>query len=190
MGSTMLFDSLTVMFISVTSTSISEGISWALIYSQPQYQKLKAQIERTHKTLEKSKREVGIDAGGKRVARKQQKLEAELRKELRDLNAMKFRATFFLMFSMVAIFAVMNSIFEGVVVAKLPFEPFPLLRNVTHQGLLGDDSTDCAMTFMLMISAAAVRPNIQKILGFNLPRGINQMGMIQMPNDTVDMKES
>lgn len=39
----------------------------------------------------------------------------------------------------------MSSKYEGVVVAKIPFEPFPFVRPISHRGLSGDNFTDCSM---------------------------------------------
>lgn len=35
--------------------------------------------------------------------------------------------------------------FAGIVVAKLPFVPFPLVQKVSHRLLEGDDPTDCSV---------------------------------------------
>ncbi len=37
------------------------------------------------------------------------------------------------------------SSYDGVVVAKLPFTPFALIRGMLHGRLRGTDYTDCAM---------------------------------------------
>ena len=43
------------------------------------------------------------------------------------------------------LFEPMIARYSGVVVAKLPFVPFSLVRNFLHFGLRGTDYTDCAM---------------------------------------------
>lgn len=35
--------------------------------------------------------------------------------------------------------------FAGVVVAKLPFEPFSLVQKISHRQLEGEDPTDCSV---------------------------------------------
>jgi hypothetical protein len=35
--------------------------------------------------------------------------------------------------------------YNGVVVAKLPFEPWPFFQKITHRGLSGSNSTDAAL---------------------------------------------
>uniref|UniRef100_A0A7S2UZE6 Calcium load-activated calcium channel n=1 Tax=Fibrocapsa japonica TaxID=94617 RepID=A0A7S2UZE6_9STRA len=181
----MTSDSLKICCISIASTLLAEGLSWILIYSKPNYKKLRAQIEKNVKALSKKKREV-VPPGEqqqRRHEKKIQKMESDMRQISRDLSLIKFKSMFFLSFSMIALYAVLRSIFDGLVVAKLPFEPIPLLRKITHQSLPGDDFTDCSMTFLFIICSLGIRSNIQKMLGVGLPRGATGYGMFDMPKD-------
>ncbi|CAF4542582.1 unnamed protein product, partial [Rotaria magnacalcarata] len=47
-------------------------------------------------------------------------------------------------FTFMALLGMFNSIFEGRVVAKLPFEPILWIRGLSHRNLSGDDFTDCS----------------------------------------------
>lgn len=55
--------------------------------------------------------------------------------------------------------------YSGVVVAKLPFEPFSLLQNITHRGINDDDYTNCSYIFIYILSTLIFRANIQKLFG-------------------------
>ena len=55
-------------------------------------------------------------------------------------------------------------------VAKLPFEPISLMRNLTHRNIIGNDFTDCSMIFIYVLSNVSLRPMIQKALGLSGPR--------------------
>jgi len=59
-----------------------------------------------------------------------------------------------------------NNIFDGKVVAKLPFTPIPLVQGLSHRNLLGDDFTDCSFIFLYILCTMSIRQNIQKVLGF------------------------
>lgn len=59
--------------------------------------------------------------------------------------------------------------FTGAVVAKLPFQPIPLVQGITHRGLAGADMTDCSFFFIYILCQISVRGNIQKLLGFAPP---------------------
>ena len=47
--------------------------------------------------------------------------------------------------------------FEGRVVAKLPFEPIPWIRGLSHRNLSGDDFTDCSFIFLYVLCTMSIR---------------------------------
>lgn len=60
--------------------------------------------------------------------------------------------------------------FNGMIVAKLPFEAPWLIKGATQRGISTEDLTDCSMTYIYVVCSAGLRPNIQKLLGFTPPR--------------------
>lgn len=56
--------------------------------------------------------------------------------------------------------------FQGIVVAILPFEPFSLLRGMTHRNIPGEDYTQAAYLPIYIIFAFIWRTNLKKALGF------------------------
>lgn len=52
---------------------------------------------------------------------------------------------FILYLSMMAIYWWISSVYDGEVVALLPFEPFGFFRGVTHRGVEGDNYYHCAV---------------------------------------------
>ena len=44
-----------------------------------------------------------------------------------------------------------NSWFYGKVVAKLPFQPYSIISNLSHRGVEGEDLTQCGMTFIYVL---------------------------------------
>lgn len=62
--------------------------------------------------------------------------------------------------------------------AILPFEPFSLMRGVTHRGLSGSNWTECSYLFIHILGSIVFRTNLQKILGTvpkQLPSVFQQM---------------
>ena len=59
---------------------------------------------------------------------------------------------------------VIYSSFEGVVAAKLPFEPFAMISGLTHYGLGGDDMHDCSMTFIYVLMNLTIGNYLKKSL--------------------------
>merc|ERR1712106_636841 len=64
----MWADTLFIVFISVCTALLGEGLTWLLVYRTEKYQKLKAEVERQCKRLEKKK-----EAHGDSVDRQQKK---------------------------------------------------------------------------------------------------------------------
>ena len=60
----------------------------------------------------------------------------------------------------------LGTIFQGIVVAKLPFEPISFFQNITHRNIEGTDFTDCSYLFIYIMSTFIFRTNIKKLLGF------------------------
>lgn len=60
-------------------------------------------------------------------------------------------------FAFMALLSMFNSIFDGRVVAKLPFEPISLVRGLSHRGLLGEDYTDCSFLFLYILCTMSIR---------------------------------
>ena len=57
------------------------------------------------------------------------------------------------------------SLFEGVVVARLPFEPLSFLTSMTHYGLPGEDMRDCSIIAIYIMMVQTLRIYIVKLMG-------------------------
>jgi len=51
----MLSDTILILVISICTALLGEGVTWALVYRTEKYQKLKLEIEKQSKKLEKKK---------------------------------------------------------------------------------------------------------------------------------------
>ncbi|XP_014680880.1 PREDICTED: transmembrane and coiled-coil domain-containing protein 1-like [Priapulus caudatus] len=152
------------------------GLTWLLVYRTEKYQKLKLEVERQSKKLEKKKDAFG-DGGGDRSQRKKiERQEEKLKNNSRDLSLVKMKSMFAIGFSFTALMSMFNSIFDGRVVAKLPFVPITWLQGLSHRNLLGDDYSDCSFIFLYILCTMSIRQNIQKLLGFAPSRAANQQG--------------
>eukprot|EP01098_Paradermamoeba_levis_P006996 TRINITY_DN2902_c0_g1_i1.p1 TRINITY_DN2902_c0_g1~~TRINITY_DN2902_c0_g1_i1.p1 ORF type:complete len:175 (-),score=52.03 TRINITY_DN2902_c0_g1_i1:46-570(-) len=158
-------DCLTIAFVSVLSTLVSEGISWVLIYRTDNYKKLKAAIDKSTKKLEKKKDPKNGPIDTKKIQREDEKL----KNATQEMSAIKLKSTVAVAITMVSFLALLNSLFDGLAVAKLPFEPISLVRNISHRGLIGSDYTDCSMMFFYFLCSLSIRTNLQKIIGLTPP---------------------
>ncbi|OWF52275.1 Transmembrane and coiled-coil domains protein 1 [Mizuhopecten yessoensis] len=142
---------------------IDARLTWLLVYRTEKYKKLKAEVEKQSKKLEK-KKEIG-DATDRSQKKKLERQEEKLKNNNRDLSFVKMKSMFAIGFAFTALLSMFNSIFDGRVVAKLPFTPISLLQGISHRNLGGDDYTHCSFIFLYILCTMSVRQNIQKVLG-------------------------
>nr|XP_043631322.1 calcium load-activated calcium channel-like [Erigeron canadensis] len=182
-------DGLTVVAISFITALICESISYLLIYRTNSYKSLKSSIDRASKKLETMKQEsspssnLAIPTNKKPKSKKIDRVETSLKESSRDLSLFKLKSGGVVALVLFVVFGFLNSLFEGKVVAKLPFVPIKLVQKMSHRGLAGDDMTDCSMAFLYFLCSISIRTNLQKFLGFAPPRGAaNGAGLFQIPD--------
>ncbi|XP_046845445.1 calcium load-activated calcium channel-like [Xenia sp. Carnegie-2017] len=161
----MLADSILILCISVFTALLSEGITYILVYRTDKYKKLKSEVEKHSKKLERKKDSTSGDMSGGQK-KKIERVEEKLKSNNRDLSMVKMKSMFAIGFTFTALMGMFNSIFDGRVVAKLPFVPISWFQGLSHRNLHGSDYTDCSFIFLYILCTMSIRQNIQKILGF------------------------
>ncbi|KAF4369003.1 hypothetical protein CsatB_019558 [Cannabis sativa] len=175
-------DSLRVVGISICTAVVCEAISWILIYRTNSYKSLRSSIDKASKKLETMKTDTANKITTKKSKTKKiDRVETSLKESSRDLSLFKFKSGAVVALVLFVVFGLLNSLFEGKVVAKLPFKPFGLVMKMSHRGLQGDDPTDCSMAFLYFLCSISIRTNLQKFLGFAPPRGAGA-GLFPMPD--------
>ncbi|XP_059668537.1 uncharacterized protein LOC132313670 [Cornus florida] len=177
-------DSLTVVGISVCTAVVCEAISWLLIYRTSSYKSLKSSIDKASKKLETMKTDSNPTklTVKKSKTKKIDRVETSLKESSRDLSLFKFKSGAVVALVLFVVFGLLNSLFEGKAVAKLPFVPARIVQKMSHRGLQGDDMTDCSMAFLYFLCSISIRTNLQKFLGFSPPRGAAGAGLFPMPD--------
>ncbi|KAL7595801.1 hypothetical protein Lser_V15G28695 [Lactuca serriola] len=173
-------DSLTIAGISLFTAIVCEAISWLLIYRRTSYKSLKSTIDKASKKLETMK--TTPTTLKKSKAKKINRVETSLKDSSRDLSISKFKSGAVVALVLAVVFGVMNSLYEGKAVGKLPFVPVSIVQKMSHRGLRGDDPTDCSMAFLYFLCSMSIRTNLQKFLGFSPPRGAAGPGLFQVPD--------
>uniref|UniRef100_F6X6Y9 Calcium load-activated calcium channel n=1 Tax=Ornithorhynchus anatinus TaxID=9258 RepID=F6X6Y9_ORNAN len=156
--STMFADTVLIVFISVCTALLAEGITWVLVYRTDKYKRLKAEVEKQSK---KCKCDCLITPSVFHKYRQEEKL----KNNNRDLSMVRMKSMFAIGFCFTALMGMFNSIFDGRVVAKLPFVPLSYIQGLSHRNLLGEDYTDCSFIFLYILCTMSIRQNIQKMLG-------------------------
>uniref|UniRef100_A0A8C9DFL4 Calcium load-activated calcium channel n=1 Tax=Prolemur simus TaxID=1328070 RepID=A0A8C9DFL4_PROSS len=154
--STMFADTLLIVFISVCTALLAEGITWVLVYRTDKYKRLKAEVEKQSKKLEK-KKETITESAGRQQKKKIERQEEKLKNNNRDLSMVRMKSMFAIGFCFTALMGMFNSIFDGRVVAKLPFTPLSYIQGLSHRNLLGDDTTDCSFIFLYILCTIIFR---------------------------------
>lgn len=165
-------DSLAVVGISICTAMVCEAISWLLIYRTSSYKSLRSSIDKASKKLETMK--IASESKPTKKSSKTKKIdrvETSLKESSRDLSLFKFKSGAVVALVLFVVFGLLNSLFEGKAVAKLPFVPVSVVRKMSHRGLHGEDYTDCSMAFLYFLCSISIRTNLQKFLGFAPPRG-------------------
>jgi len=172
----MWADTILIVFISICTALLGEGFTWIMVYRTEKYQKLKSEVEKQSKKLEK-KKDLHGDTADRQQKKKIEREEERLKVNNRDLSLVKMKSMLAIGFAFTALLSMFNSIFEGRVVAKLPFVPISWLHGISHRNLLGDDFTDCSFLFLYILSTMSIRQNIQKLLGFAPSRAVNKQNL-------------
>lgn len=174
-------DGLSILVISIATAFLCEGIAWVLIYQTSNYQNLRFNIDKTSKKVETMKKK-SLGLAAKRKSKKIDRFESTLKTANQSLSTVKMQSGAVVALTTLIVFGILSTIFEGKVVAKLPFVPIAFFQKLSHRGLPGDDATDCSMAFLYMLCSLGIRPNLQKILGFAPPRSATQ-GMFAAQED-------
>ncbi|XP_026511932.1 calcium load-activated calcium channel isoform X1 [Terrapene carolina triunguis] len=154
--STMFADTVLIVFISVCTALLAEGITWVLVYRTEKYKRLKAEVEKQSKKLEK-KKETITESAGRQQKKKIERQEEKLKNNNRDLSMVRMKSMFAIGFCFTALMGMFNSIFDGRVVAKLPFIPLSYIQGLSHRNLLGEDYTDCSFIFLYILCTMSIR---------------------------------
>lgn len=174
-------DGLLILGVSFAAAVLCEGLSWLLIYRTPSYKNTRASIDRMTKKVDTIKGKAPALAAQKSNKKKIDRFESSLKDANNSLFMSKIWVTLTLMMTLVLVFGLLNNLFDGKAVAKLPFKPLNLVKGITHRNLPGDDVTDCSMAFLYMLCSISIRQNLQKLLGFAPPRGAPGQNPFALP---------
>ncbi len=189
-------DGILIILISIFTAFLGEGVTWLLVsqttlylencnepgatknffqvYRTDKYKKLKIEIEKQSKKLEKLKETFGDSLLDKQQKKKIERDEEKLKINSRDLSLVKMKSMFATGFAFTALLSMFNSIFDGKIVARLPFVPISFITGLSHRNLPGNDYTECSFIFLYILCTMSIRQNVQKLLGFSPSRSANK----------------
>ena len=167
------FDSIKIICLAIFTNLFAEFLTWMFIYRTKRYKQTKKEINALNKKIEQNKE--NIKGTSKHIDKKVKQQENELKYKSFDMMKTKMISMFIIGLFTIFFISLFNGLFQGIVVAKLPFVPFKLISGMSHRGILSNDLTDCSFIFLYILCNISFRPIIQKLLGFAPPRNTNQM---------------
>lgn len=149
-----------------------------MVYRTEKYQKLKAEVEKQSKKREfaiilaalrkntcwrpfylsvEKRKEAHGDSLDRQQKKKIEREEERLKNNNRDLSLVKMKSMFAIGFAFTALLSMFNNIFDGRVVARLPFVPISWIQGLSHRNLPGDDYTECSFIFLYILCTMSIR---------------------------------
>jgi hypothetical protein len=92
------------------TASLAEGLTWLLVYRTEKYQKLKAEVDRQSRKLEKRKEAFGETVTSKNQKRRLNLEEEKLKSNNRDLSAVRMKSMMAIGFCFTALLGTLNSV--------------------------------------------------------------------------------
>ena len=163
-------DMLIIASVSVVAALLSEGVSWFMVYRKPEYKEKRARAERLQGSLAAKKAKSVPPSKRKAHDRVVRAIEDELGEITRSLASKKLVPTLIMAVVFIGVYRVLSSNWSGQVVARLPFEPFGLVQNLSFRDLEGDDKHMSSFMFIYVLCSMCLRPIITKLLGHEEPR--------------------
>ncbi|KAI3387420.1 hypothetical protein SNEBB_000951 [Seison nebaliae] len=175
-------DIIFIYFFAIFTTATAEGLTWFAVYRTPQFKRLTDEVDRRTKKVHKKKPNgtdpIAIDP---KARKRLEKDEERLKAVNKELTIFRMKSNFAIGFVFMALLGVLNSIFEGRIVAYLPFTPFALIRGLSHRGLPGTNYQECSFIFIYILATMALRPNLQKLLGVQPSRQVASTSSLFTP---------
>ena len=164
-------NAILIVVFTLLLSLFTEFVNFILVYRLPEYKKNVADIEKENEALEglKAKLDGASLTQKDKIKKSIRKSKAKVKEYNQKMFGIKFKSTLMSVLTTVAVFAVLSSAFEGEVILKLPFEPFALIRGMSHRGIENDNFYDCSFLFIYVLGNMSIRPMVSKFLGTEAP---------------------
>ena len=106
----------------------------------------------------------------KKYAARIEEAERDLTTRQQLLMGYTLRAQFVSIGISVAAFWFVGTLFDEVIVGRLPFAPIAWFANMTHRRLPGEDLRDASYLYFFVLANMACRPFVAKIVGSERPK--------------------
>lgn len=160
------------------SAMACELVNYLLVFRRDDYERKASNFRKANARLEKKKQEDEVTPGAAKLGKdgKEKKdkklvqLEREFETANRDLMALSMRSQVVTAAMHMMAFFALKTHYDGIVLARLPFEPFKFIQNISHRNLPGTNPRDCGMIFVYMLCGMAIKPSLARLLGHTPPK--------------------
>ncbi|KAJ2808836.1 hypothetical protein H4R20_000578 [Coemansia guatemalensis] len=173
-----------VLALSLVTSSLSEAISYFLVYRTEEFQRLKTKVIQSERKLEDEKQATG--GSGKHRQRRIEGIETQLSSARSKASSIQLRNMLVVGLVQVASIYCVNSWYSGMVVGVLPFEPLAMFRGLTHRGLPEDSPANaCSATFVFVLGGLMFKAMLDRYLQLGLPKGSSLPQWLTNPDDAM-----
>jgi hypothetical protein len=152
-----------------SASGLNVFLSWLLLFRSAEFRRQANELEKKRKTIGDLK---GKDDGSTDPAttKKIKRLEESCTALTKDLGAKNMRYTLVSGALLFVLNRLIRAQFDGIVVARIPFEPFSILQKVTHSGLETQDGRDGNFQFVYWLGTLLFRDALMRWFGFQIPQ--------------------
>jgi len=159
-----------VLLYALVSAVVAELFCWLFIYRHVDFAKLTSHFHRAAQKLDKKKEEPApLPKKGNKPDKKLVQLERDFEGANKAVMATKSRSGMIGGIVHLCTFVSLKSTYDGIVLARMPFEPFGFVQRLSHRNVPGTDPRDCGIIFFYALCSMAIKPNLQRALGRALP---------------------
>ncbi|KAJ2726224.1 hypothetical protein GGI07_000701 [Coemansia sp. Benny D115] len=182
-------DFISVLGLSLVASAVSEAISYVLVYRTEQFQQVKQKVKQCEQKLEEENQTVAT-GNGKNKQRRIESLNAQLSTARNKASSLQMRNM--IVVAVVQLLSVywVGSVYDGRVVARLPFEPLSFFKSLTHRGLPEDSPANvCSATFVFILGGLMFKAVLDRYLQLGLPKSGSLPKWVTNPEEVMGMKK-
>ncbi|KAJ2698314.1 hypothetical protein FB645_005671 [Coemansia sp. IMI 203386] len=177
-----------ILILSLVASAVSEAVSYALVYRTEQFRQIKAKVQQCETKLEDEGR--STTGNNKNKQRRIESIEAQLSTARGKASSLQLRSMVVVAVVQLGSIYLVNSMYSGRPVARLPFEPLNMFRGLIQRGLPDDSPSDaCSATFVFVLGGLVFKAAIDRYLQLGLPKSTALPKWVTNPEDALGMKK-
>jgi hypothetical protein len=164
---------ITAFFLSLGSAILASVInvilSWLLLFRSATFRAQTTTLDKKKRQAEEL-REQADDGDDKTKAKKIKRLDDDIAMITKELSMKNMRFTIISGLFLFVFNRIIRSAFQGMVVARVPYEPIGFLARITHGGIETEDLRDGNFQFVYWLGSLLFRDVLTKWFGFQMPQ--------------------